>query len=768
MARISLYAIIPYVLVCLTFGTVYSDILLMAIGIFTAINLLRRKRIRISVITVLFALVAYLNCFNAYSTGNKPFRELAGREITLRCVVDNMPSMGNESVSFTAKVISANIDGKAVLLDNKIAVYTDSSGQLPKYGDLLEFETEIKLPHSKMNDGGFDYRNYLNSKGIYALCNVNADKITNHGKYGEANPLLYSINSLRGHLAAKCDTYMSKDASSFTKAFVLGYKGDMSENMKDNLSAAGISHIVAVSGLHLSIVMAIINLLIGRLKSKRRVYIIPITNILGSVFISAFTGFSPSVVRAALMLIISNSAALVRRENDSLQSLSFAVLIILLINPFAIYDVGLVLSAAATLGIILLGNRISHRLKNRVKLKFIRETLAITFAAQIFTLPVMIICFNSFSLYATLLNILIVPTLPYLMGLIIIFLVCPVVPVCWFMANGIWLWVSFILKLSEFTASLPFARVCIGFAKFSYIAMLSLCAIWFIRKTVITVSAKRNVLYLTTSCLAVILILFQPTGKDVKITAINTGYADCTLIQLPEGHTMLIDGGSTVPSDSAERIIIPYLLQNGVHKIDYAVMSQFTKYSTDGIISFAENFDVGCIIVPRYIPDENINEAKKIFEFCKKTEIPLYMMNDGDAFSPADGVNIHIYSPTDGYKYHTNGGSLVFKLSAYGSSALFTGNIDSRTSAILAEFNPDIDADIVKIPNHSSYSIEDEKFLSVVKPKVAFVFTDNNPGHTRQRKAVTEFFSEKDILGFQTHNGTIEFTIKQNGNIYIN
>ncbi|MBR2476921.1 MAG: DNA internalization-related competence protein ComEC/Rec2 [Clostridia bacterium] len=767
MARISTYAIIPYILVCLTFGTGYSDLILMSVGIFTTINILRRKRIRISVILTVFTVAAYLNCINTCYVSHNPICGLAGKEITLKCVVDDMPSIDSKYINFTAKAVSAEIDGETVFLDGKVSVYTGTSVAIPKYGDLMEFETRIKLPYGKMNDGGFDYRNYLNSKGIIAVCNAKDNSIKNHGKYENVNYLLYSVNSLRTDLAAKCDAYMSKEAASFAKAFVLGYKGDMSEDTKNNLADAGLSHIVAVSGLHLSIMITIINLLISKLKSKRRVYIIPAINIVCSVFIAAFTGFSPSVIRAALMLIISNSAALVRRENDSLQSLSFALLIILLINPMAVHDVGLVLSASATLGIILLSKRIRSKLGHGRKFRFIRETLAVTLSAQIFTLPVMVIYFNSFSLYSAIINILIVPMLPYLMVLILLFLICPIIPVCQFLANGIWLWVSFILKVSEFTASIPFARVCIGFAKFSYIIILLFCAAWFIRKTVSTVSAKRNILYLAVSCISVILILFQPTGKDVKITAINTGYADCTLIQLPKGRTMLIDSGKTVPSESSERIIIPYLLQNGVHRIDYAVISKFTSNNVDGMMSMAEDFDVGCIIVPRYIPSENESQANKIFDFCRENDIPLYMMDEGNTFSPSPGVNITVHSPKNGYTYDANNGSLVFKLSAYGKSVLFTGDIDNRSRGVLAEFNPDIESDILKIPRHGSSSKADEEFLTATNPKIAYIFTSNNDQYIKQRENTLELLSEKGIVTFETNiKGTLKFTIKPDGNIY--
>lgn len=768
MVRIPLYAIIPYLIVCLTFNTAYADLFIMAVMVFTATNLIRKKRVGISVVVAVFTVIAYLNCFNAYSVDNKPAYNLIGQEITLKCVVDDMPKVDDGSMRFTAKTVSAEINGETITLGEKISVFTDTTTSIPKYGDLLEFQTKIKLPSTAMNIGGVDYKNYLNAKGIHFLCNTNSDDITNHGKYDKVNPVLYNINLLRSNLAGKCDSYMSKDAASFTKAFVLGYKGDMSEEMKNAFSGSGISHIVAVSGLHLSIMIAIINLLVCRLKLKKRVYIIPALNIVCSLFIMAFTGFSPSVVRAAVMLIISNSAALAKRESDSLQSLSFAFLIILLINPLAVHDIGLILSVAATLSIILFGEKISRYLKNKIKIRFIRDTLAITLAAQVFTLPFMIIYFNSFSLFATITNMLIVPTLPFLMGLIIAFLICPVAPLCWFMANGVWLWVSFILKISEFIASVPYAKVCIGFGKFCYMAVLSVCALWFIRKTITTISAKKNFIYFAISCLAVVLLIFPPTSKNVKISAINTGYSDCTLIQLPQGRTMLIDGGDAEFRDSANEIIIPYLLQNGIHKIDYAVISDFTENSTKGIISLANNFDVRCILVPQYIPDENKDIADKVFRFCEEKNIELHMLEEGDTFFPADGVIIDIYSPKKHYTYEANDGSLVFELSAYGRSILFTGNIGSKTKTILTEFRRDINADIIKLPNHNYNPDEDKNFLDMVNPMIAYVFTDNNIYREKQRENTSKNLTEKGILTYMTSDmGTIRLTIKPDGNIYI-
>ncbi len=488
------------------------------------------------------------------------------------------------------------------------------------------------------------------------------------------------------------------------------------------------------------------------------------------MFITALTGFSPSVKRAAIMLIISNSASLVYRENDSVQSLSFAILILLLANPIAIFDVRLVLSAISTLGIILLNNKINNRLPKFIKPSFLRDTLSMSLSAQIAATPFCVYYFGTISVLGVITNLIAVPLMPYLMGTGIAFMAMPINCIAKFLSDGIWLMVNFILFVANYIPAIPFAQIEISFIEFLRLTLLLSFVVYIIKKTVTCRVFYKNALRFILACTAIVLIFFPPTSKDVNLTVINVGQGDCTLVEFPNGKTMMIDGGgsATTDYDTAAKIIKPYLTQNGIRKIDYAVISHFHADHAGGILNLADDFSIGCIIAPDYFKAGNENVLKSTFDICFKMDIPLYLMDKGDKFNPGENILFEVYSPEAFYRYSENDASLVFKITAYGKSVLFTGDIENYTRHILAQSGDDISCDILKAPHHGDYSRADDDFLNVATPEIAYVCAgENNPyGHPDERTLI--LYAVKNIKAFRTDlDKTIKFTIKRNGKIKI-
>ncbi len=770
MTRISLYALIPYVLTSLTFSTAYFDLYALTAIITSIVNFVRRRNIAQSLFLLVFTVIALLNCGSAFSLGSKSFYPLLEEPVTLKCVVDETPAYSDDGIEFTAKMISAVHFGEDKELKGKVLVYVNGTNTTFNYGDLIEFKTELILPDEELNDGGFNYRSHLVSRGIYTTCTSEDFAVINHGTYEKINPIIYAVFKLRSTLLQKCDEYFSGDTSAFVKALILGYKNDISYKTSSDIRRAGISHIISVSGMHLSIFMVIINAILRKLQFRGNVFAIPVLNALCALFITAMTGFSPSVKRAAIMLIISNSASVFYRENDSLQSLSFAVFILLLVNPCAIYDVRLTLSAASVLGIILFSKKLTEKLGRFIKIELLRDISAVTISAQIFTAPLCVLFFNSISLLGIVTNLIILPAIPYLMSTGVAFLLMPINTVADFLSDGIWAVVNIILIIAGRVAEVPFAQVEMSFHKFLYISLLCAVIVYLMKKTITCRNFRKNIVCFSISCIAAFLIFFPPAMGNLHITVINVGQGDCTLIQFPNGKTMLVDGGGTPSSDYdiAEKIIKPYLIQNDITKIDYAVISHFHSDHAEGILNLADDFPVGCIIAPDYLKAGSAEVIQKAFDICNEFEIPMYLMGAGDEFYPDEDTSFTVYNPDDKYIYSQNDGSMVFKISAFGKSILFTGDIEYYSRHLLSQSKSDISADILKAPHHGDYSIADGEFLEAVDPDIVYACVgENNPyGHPAEESVM--LYAAKGIDVFRTDlNGTIKFIIKRNSKISI-
>ena len=764
MSRISIYALLPFIIFPIAFGTAYFDIILLSCIIILFSNLIRRKYIDKSAVILFFTVLSVFLCSNKFSLCDKSFYKLINKPVTLTVTVDETPRYDTDKIQATARLSSAVYKGEHVDLKGKIMVFVKGSGTDISYGDSISFKTIMELPSHSMNDGGFSYENYLRSQDVHLVCNTSDFSVINHGTADNVSPVLVSIFRLRDLLINKCGMYFGGDTLAFLKALLLGDTSNMTDELKADLSRSGISHVVSVSGMHLSIFMVILNSFLQRRKFKGSNFIIPLLNILMALFLTALTGFSPSVKRASLMLIISNCIFMMYRESDTLQSLCYALIIMLLDNPFAICDPSLSLSVTAVLGIIFFYGNLNERLERIIKIKTLREITVMSISAQIATFPLCVYYFNTISVLSIVTNLITLPLVPYIMGMSILFLATPISYISKFISGGLWLGVNTILYLSRHISSLSFSQVQIGFSRFVCILALISLIVILMRKTITCNKPYKNILYLFASTVALAMIFFTPYRNDFTVTAINVGQGDCTLIEFPSGKTMLIDGGGKYSSDNKiADIIKPYIINHGVRKIDYALISHYHTDHIKGIFELAEDFKIGCIIAPDYFNEENLNATEQMLNLCEEKDIPLYLANKGDTFLPDKNSEVVILNPDRKYTYDTDNCSIVAKITCYGKSLLTTGDIDYYTKSLLLETEADIKADILKAPHHGDCTPIDEEFIKAVLPNDVYICVGKNNTYGHPRQETISLLEKNNINIFRTDmDGTLRFKFKEN------
>jgi len=355
-----------------------------------------------------------------------------------------------------------------------------------QYGDKLKITGHLQKPHA-FDD--FNYREYLAKEGIYSVIYWPRIELLQRGRYEDTGCLVYAkILQLKDALRETTYRNLSPPQSTILGAMILGDKRRLSDNLKEKLNTAGIRHITAVSGMHVAILTSLLmSLLLGLGLWKKQAFYLTIGLI---AFFIVMTGLQPSAVRAGIMGGMFLLAHYLGRQNLSSRAVILAAALMLLTNPLLLrLDVGFQLSFLAMMGIIYLMPVFRAKLKiiPQEGLFNLRSVVAMTLSAQVFTLPILIYNFGYVSLAAPLVNVLIVPLLPLLMGLGFVFGVLGTLfqPLGWLLSWPVWLFLTYITKIVEAVNQIPWASLAAENIHWFWLIIIYLilgCLVWWLKE----------------------------------------------------------------------------------------------------------------------------------------------------------------------------------------------------------------------------------------------------------------------------------------------
>lgn len=475
-----------------------------------------------------------------------------------------------------------------------------------EYGDKIHIKGEFQEPQTARNYKGFDYKQYLKTLKIYGTVKVSSLKILEKNC---ANKLMQISNSIFLKIKDNIEKTYSSKISGIILGVMLGYTEQIDENTREDFSTSNISHVLAVSGMHISYIIILITNSTQKILGKGKSKIIASVVLMAYMFI---TGFSVSVVRASIMGILSCMSFIVYRKSDTLNNISIAALITLINNPYSISSVSFALTYGGTLGIIYFQPIVNKMLKNikirnrKWKYVFLRiqrkcekiiEIIAVSISAQIVIAPIMTMNFNTIGIGFLLTNLL----LSCVIGIIV-------------MGGFIQILVSFVsinsgvalAKLIEIPTYglLLISKINLGNFKVVtpdlYQVILYYLVICFSRYLYIVFHSKycnatqeriKNTIYLikyklrphfkkiciVLSSVMLCLYMMSLIPEDLKIYFIDVGQGDSTLIVTPLDKTILIDGGGSPTYDVGQNTLIPYLLDRKIKKLDYVIVSHFDE-----------------------------------------------------------------------------------------------------------------------------------------------------------------------------------------------
>lgn len=434
------------------------------------------------------------------------------------------------------------------------------------------------------------------------------------------------------------------------------------------------------------------------------------------------TGATASVVRACIMSILGLMSFLFYRKSDVYNNLAFSSFIILIFNPYTIFDMGFLLSYGGTIGIILFSNKLSEKfsIKNKI-LNYIKEMFFVCISANIIIIPIIMYNFNTLSLTFFISNVLVSPIMGIvvILGFVQIFLSIININLAYLLSIFLNPMLEILIFIADFTAKLPLSKILIPtpniiFIIIYYVIML-FCNKINIKKTIIILSI-----------IIIIFNLLNLLPKDLRIYFIDVGQGDSTLILTPKGNSILIDGGGseTGSFDVGEKILLPYLLDRGVTKIDYMMISHFDSDHVGGLFSILENLRVEHVLISKQ--GKESENYKHFLEISKRKKIKVIYVEAGDRINIEKNMFFEILFPTRNLISENilNNNSIVARLVYKNFKILFTGDIEEIAEKELIKLyskTNKLRADILKVAHHGSKSSTIASFLKLVNPRISLI-----------------------------------------------
>ncbi|UCB57696.1 MAG: DNA internalization-related competence protein ComEC/Rec2 [Candidatus Omnitrophota bacterium] len=594
-----------------------------------------------------------------------------------------------------------------------------------EYGDRLFLEGSLLRPLSLRNPGGFNYREYLANHDIFALLKVKEKDALR--RISSQRDFVKNVFNLKEKLRGIIYQYLEPKEASLLSAILLGERSSLSEDIKDLFIHTGTIHILAISGLHIALIASIIVALFKLFRLGRRLTFI--LTILVLIAYASLSGARPSVVRATIMASVVLFGYLINREIEIYNSLGLSALIILIARPYYLFEAGFQLSFLSVISIVYFTPKIEglFPVSNRCLFYLVRVASA-SLAAWIGLAPITAFYFNIVTPVAILANIALIPLLLPLVGAGISFLVFAFFSASLgsIFAGASWLSIIVLKGVAGLISRIPLGYFrCASPDIFFFFGYYLLVLIFFNYKRLRISKAKLAITFALAANILVWAPFFRQTSDKLRVTFLDVGKADAIFIEFPNSsNTILIDGGE---NDAGRWVILPFLWNKGIKKIDAVVLTHPDNDHVGGLASVLENIKVDCVF------DNGMSKESSSYNNYKKLaeeKAPCYrLIKGGTEVSGLSGIKLFMLHPAhlSGDKDDTNNNSLVLKLVYKKVSFLFCADIQKQAIREILSYGPILKSSVIKVPHHGSDegSIEEELFQAV-SAKAAVISVDRN------------------------------------------
>ena len=757
-------------------------------------------------------------------------------------IIENQPGRIKNRTRFDLRVASIDGDHQTHAVSGLLRV--TAGGDLPDIavGDKIRFKSRMRSITNFRNPGGFDYKRYMAFKGIYATAYVRGDRI---GVVENSPPtgLSRMINRVRHTFAHLVEKSGSPEAQGVLKALIIGDRTRISDSTRQNFTRAGVSHLLAISGLHIGIVatvaFAFSNWLMGWIKpllwrawTRKSAALL---SLLPVIAYGVVAGFSPSTQRAVLMVSVFLMTFLLAKEQDVLNTLALAAFVILMADPPSLFSISFQLSFVTVFviiygfssiqnyGFLQIGPNKSNWQK-RLTVRLVTFFLVSLFAIC-GSLPLVAFYFNQISLVGLAANFLVVPlvgfiTIPF--GLVALF-ISPLSTTlaAWCLKPGV-IALEGALDIVIFFSDLPFAAIktvtpsmleimCYYILGWALLNMLRSRAdggprsqaaaaallnnnggrlddavpvnTWNLKRIfrLDTGSGVKGVSPGKWTKIVVILTLLTLAADscywlyqrfwhpDLRVTVIDVGDGSATLLEIPGGYTIMIDGGGFSDNsnfDVGARIIAPLLWKKKIKTVDLLILSHPNSDHLNGLIYLADHFNVKTL----WANDEPRNTLgyNKLMKVCARRGIFLPAYAHMAREHLVSGVQLDLLYPPQDFMdqkesdkwRNSNNNSLVVKVSYGDTSFLFTGDIMAAAERELVSLaGGRLTSTVLIAPHHGSRSSSSQQFLEEVEPEVVVVSCSRNSRFNFPHREVLKRYTDLGASIFRTDlNGAVQLS----------
>lgn len=730
----------------------------------------------------------------------------SGQEASVQGCVDRLEQKKNSYYLYLKKVsvqmepyqISSNPTQSNQIESNQVSSDSYLSNLLLCFkeepavsaGNIIQAKGILQDFEIATNPGQFDARAYYQERNVfYQMYTEEYDIVS--GKLDRYRQTLWDLKTRFHSVIIWC---LPEKEAGIVTTMLLGDKSALDGDVRELYQQNGIGHLLAISGLHISILcMAFYHLLLF-LRFPRKAAVFLTLFVLYSY--GELSGFSLSANRAIIMMILYLLAGVLGKSYDLLSAMAFSALLILLQKPFAITSCSFLLSYAAILGVGVIypvlqecvygdekmrrkRKRKSHRLERELKaqgtigickwwmlqgMNGLIQTLLMSVAIQISTLPVMLYFYYEVPTYGVILNILVLPLASLLVTLAALAVVLGLffLPFAKFIFGTVVLILRFYEWLCGLFLHLPMPVSLIGRPEewriVVYVLLVFIAvalSVWVLKKN------QQLPLYLWS--LATLILIFPSLNPAFSISFLDVGQGDGIVMQCMDGTTFLIDGGSSSEKNVGEYRITPCLKYLGIGKIDYMIVSHADSDHISGQMELLEQcgeagkIQIGQLILPEPALEYQEEEGfQQMLSLAESVHVPVQYIHSGDVLQLSH-LKIRCLHPDIGFDGDSaNAYSTTLDISYDSFRMLLCGDLEGSGEEIVLERLQQDESlaehplSVLKVAHHGSKNSTSEELLEVLRPQMSVISCGRNNRYKHPHPELLERLEACGSLIYQT------------------
>jgi competence protein ComEC len=736
------------------------------------------RRLLLSAACMLVLGYAYALWTAVYLPADHVFHHLSPTPVTLEGQVLRRAKVGPNRTMLDLSARALTGDTAVVPISGRVRVTAYDFEPTVDAGDIVRIRhLRLRQPSGFRNPGAFDYGRYLARRGIYATGSLSKNEhieVVQHA----SSVLLEQLSQFKSHLGDWIAAAMETDEAAITTAMTLGIRSALPPQVREAFNASGTVHLLSVSGFHVAAVYGAVFFLFrflikqvrfrllgcvsGGPRPSKLAAISALAVVMGYACLVTLDGLVDLVdpnfpaIRSTIMITTFVLAYLLDRDGDPFNITILAALLILSLDPFALFGIGFQLSFVGVLSIFYayrflspLNSDATERKRSPLSVSqlkhWLRDVVVVSMFASLGTAPLILYHFERLPLIAPVANIIVAPLASVAVPSTIVAsfttqILPPLGSILLFLTGVI---VKSMYGVIRFFATLPYAAPYVGAVSLptvilAYTALLLL-----------PYSPRHHIARWGTIGGAVMVSVWLawpwlfPAGRgQLLVTFLDVGHGDASFIRFPHGTTMLIDSGGSYRDDidMGARVVAPFLRHTRVRRLDYVVATHPQADHAKGFGAILRDFRVG------EFWDNGALLRSEWYGALRDVAVQRGIYQDvvakGYTTTVLDGVHLQLLHPSATFQPQTrrrgaredageNNRSLVLKLTYGAISFLFTGDIEQEAESVLVQTSDDLRANVLKVPHHGSRTSSSDAFVRAVDPVVAVfsVQRDSRFGH---------------------------------------